>query len=148
MQNIAENFLNTCPSRDYKGVEDKLDTFIVFSKRRRVISYTKRKRRHADKSLLLYTKIRMVRSLLDIFRNAHDLLSQSDIKLPEIGSNDKYLNSGPPFLTLLYPASVCLVKGFLLLNLVFLLSFRGCALAYLFMICFCFTRKLEVLCLY
>ncbi|KAM5556726.1 UTP--glucose-1-phosphate uridylyltransferase 3, chloroplastic [Rosa sericea] len=100
MQNIADNFLNTRPSRDYKGVEDKLDTFIVFNKRRRVTSSTKRKRRHADKSLHQTPD----GSLLDILRNAHDLLSQCDIQLPEIGSNDKYLNSGPPFLILLHPA--------------------------------------------
>ncbi|PRQ59485.1 putative UTP--glucose-1-phosphate uridylyltransferase [Rosa chinensis] len=100
MQNIADNFLNTHPSRDYKGIEDKLDTFIVFNKRRRVTSSTKRKRRHADKSLHQTPD----GSLLDILRNAHDLLSQCDIQLPEIGSNDKYLNSGPPFLILLHPA--------------------------------------------
>lgn len=100
MQNIADNFLNACPSRDYKGVEDKLDTFIVFNKRRRVTSSAKKKRRHADKSLHQTPD----GSLLDILRNAHDLLSRCDIKLPEIESNDKYLNSGPPFLILLHPA--------------------------------------------
>lgn len=100
MQNIADSFVNTCPSRYYKGVEDKLDTFVVFNKRRRVTSSAKRKRRLADKSLHQTPD----GSLLDILRNAHDLLSQCDIELPEIESNEKYLNSGPPFLILLHPA--------------------------------------------
>ncbi|XP_050387165.1 UTP--glucose-1-phosphate uridylyltransferase 3, chloroplastic isoform X2 [Argentina anserina] len=100
MQNIADNFLNTCPSRDYKGVLDKLDTFIVFNKRRRVTSSAKRKRRHTDKSLHQTPD----GSLLDILRNAHDLLSECDIELPKVESNEKYLNSGPPFLILLHPA--------------------------------------------
>ncbi|PQQ16998.1 UTP--glucose-1-phosphate uridylyltransferase 3 chloroplastic [Prunus yedoensis var. nudiflora] len=100
MQNIADSFVNTCPSRYYKGVEDKLDTFVVFNKRRRVTSSAKRKRRLADKSLHQTPD----GSLLDILRNAHDLLSQCDIELPEIESNEKYLSSGPPFLILLHPA--------------------------------------------
>ncbi|VVA18419.1 PREDICTED: UTP--glucose-1-phosphate uridylyltransferase [Prunus dulcis] len=100
MQNIADSFVNTCPYRYYKGVEDKLDTFVVFNKRRRVTSSAKRKRRLADKSLHQTPD----GSLLDILRNAHDLLSQCDIELPEIESNEKYLSSGPPFLILLHPA--------------------------------------------
>ncbi|CAN6587679.1 unnamed protein product [Malus baccata var. baccata] len=100
MQNIADSFLNTCPSRCYKGIEDKLDTFIVYNERRRVTSSAKRKRRHAEKSLHQTPD----GSLLDILRNAHDLLSQCDIELPEIGSNEKYQGSGPPFLVLLHPA--------------------------------------------
>ncbi|CAB4270981.1 unnamed protein product [Prunus armeniaca] len=100
MQNIADSFVNTCPSRYYKGVEDKLDTFVVFNKRRRVTSSAKRKRRLADKSLHQTPD----GSLLDILRNAHDLLSQCDIELPEIESNENYLSSGPPFLILLHPA--------------------------------------------
>nr|KAJ0196344.1 hypothetical protein LSAT_V11C700346200 [Lactuca sativa] len=43
-------------------------------------------------------------ALLDIIRNAYDLLSCCDIKLPEIESNDKYANSGPPYHILLHPA--------------------------------------------
>ncbi|OIW01706.1 hypothetical protein TanjilG_12198 [Lupinus angustifolius] len=43
-------------------------------------------------------------SLLDILRNAHDLLSQCNIRLPEIKANENYVDSGPPFLILLHPA--------------------------------------------
>ncbi|KAB2598354.1 hypothetical protein D8674_001274 [Pyrus ussuriensis x Pyrus communis] len=99
MQNIADSFLSTCPSRYYKGIEE-LDTFIVYNERRRVTSSAKRKRRHAEKSLHQTPD----GSLLDILRNAHDLLSQCDIELPEIESNEKYRSSGPPFLILLHPA--------------------------------------------
>ncbi|KAH7537591.1 hypothetical protein FEM48_Zijuj03G0109200 [Ziziphus jujuba var. spinosa] len=100
MQNIADNFFNTCSSRCYKAVEDELDTFIVFNERRRVTSSAKKKRRHTDKSLHQTPD----GSLLDILRNARDLLSQCNIKLPEIEDNSKYLDSAPSFLILLHPA--------------------------------------------
>ncbi|XP_037497955.1 UTP--glucose-1-phosphate uridylyltransferase 3, chloroplastic isoform X2 [Jatropha curcas] len=100
MQNIADNFLNTYLSRSYQGVEDKLDTFIVYNERRRVTSSAKRKRKHTDNSLHQTPD----GSLLDIFRNAYDLLSHCDIELPEIKGNDAYVDSGPPFLIFLHPA--------------------------------------------
>ncbi|XP_034705188.1 UTP--glucose-1-phosphate uridylyltransferase 3, chloroplastic isoform X5 [Vitis riparia] len=113
MQNIADNFFNTYASRCYKGVEaDVLDTFIVYNERRRVTSSAKKKRKHANKSLHQTPD----GSLLDIMRNAYDLLSQCDIKMPEqcsgvllhhnlqIEGNDRYADSGPPFLVLLHPA--------------------------------------------
>ncbi|KAI8003693.1 hypothetical protein LOK49_LG08G00707 [Camellia lanceoleosa] len=43
-------------------------------------------------------------SLLDIIRNAYDLLSHCDIKIPKIEGNDKYVDSGPPYLIFLHPA--------------------------------------------
>ncbi|OMO50056.1 hypothetical protein CCACVL1_30665 [Corchorus capsularis] len=99
MQNIADNFLNTYTSRCYKDVEDKLDTFIVYNERRRVTSSAKKKRKHG--APLHQTPDG---SLLDIMRNAYDLLSQCDIDLPEVEGNDKYVDSGPPFLIFLHPA--------------------------------------------
>ncbi|KAK9283782.1 hypothetical protein L1049_012034 [Liquidambar formosana] len=101
MQNIADNFLNTYLSRCYKGIEDDLDTFIVYNKRRRVTSSAKKNRKHADKSLHQQTPDG---SLLDIMRNAYDLLTRCNIKIPEIKGNDSYVDSGPPFLILLHPA--------------------------------------------
>ncbi|XVF24165.1 hypothetical protein REPUB_Repub13aG0103800 [Reevesia pubescens] len=74
MQNIADNFLNTYSSRCYKRVEDNLDTFIVYNERRRVTSSAKKKRKHADRSL------------------------------HQVEGNDKYVESGPPFLIFLHPA--------------------------------------------
>ncbi|XP_028792758.1 UTP--glucose-1-phosphate uridylyltransferase 3, chloroplastic [Neltuma alba] len=100
MQNIADNFYNTYSSRHYNGVEDKLDTFIVYNERRRVTSSAKKKRKNGDKSLHQTPD----GSLLDILRNASDLLSRCDIKLPEIEANEKYVDSGPPFLIFLHPA--------------------------------------------
>ncbi|KAH9767192.1 UTP--glucose-1-phosphate uridylyltransferase 3 [Citrus sinensis] len=100
MQNIADNFLNTYSSRCYKGVEDDLDTFMVYNERRRVTSSAKKKRKHADMSLHQTPE----GSFLDILRNAYDILSQCDIKLPEIEGNDKYIDDGPPYLILLHPA--------------------------------------------
>ncbi|GLT92937.1 hypothetical protein SLE2022_107470 [Rubroshorea leprosula] len=100
MQNIADNFLNTYSSRCYKDVEDELDTFIVYNERRRVTSSAKKKRKYGDVSLHQTPD----GSQLDILRNAYDLLSQCDIELPEIEGNDKYVNSGPPYLIFLHPA--------------------------------------------
>ncbi|XP_052478085.1 UTP--glucose-1-phosphate uridylyltransferase 3, chloroplastic isoform X3 [Gossypium raimondii] len=100
MQNIADNFLNTYPSRCFKGVEDNLDTFIVYNERRRVTSSAKKKRKPSDTSLHQTPE----GSLLDIMRNAYDLLSWCDIDLPEVESNDKYVDSRPPFLIFLHPA--------------------------------------------
>lgn len=101
MQNIADNFFNTYPSRCYKGIEaDELDTFIVFNERRRVTSSAKRKRRHAEKTLHQTPD----GSLLDIIRNAYTLLTRCNIKIPQIEGNDKYVDHGPPYLILLHPA--------------------------------------------
>ncbi|KAL2539947.1 UDP-glucose pyrophosphorylase 3 [Abeliophyllum distichum] len=100
MQNIADNFTNTYPSRCYKDVEDELDTFIVYNERRKVTSSAKKKRKHADKSLHQTPD----GSLLDIMRNAYDLLSHCGIKMPKVEGNEKYVNSGPPYIILLHPA--------------------------------------------
>ncbi|CAK8566459.1 unnamed protein product [Lathyrus sativus] len=100
MQNIADNYFNSYSSRCYNSVEDKLDTFIVYNERKRVTSSAKKKRRHGHKSLRQTPD----GALLDMLRNAHDLLSPCDIKLPEIEADENYIDSGPPFLILLHPA--------------------------------------------
>ncbi|XP_050209202.1 UTP--glucose-1-phosphate uridylyltransferase 3, chloroplastic [Mercurialis annua] len=100
MQNIADNFLNTYRSRCYQEVEDNLDTFIVYNERRKVTSSAKKKRKQGDNSLHQTPD----GSLLDILRNAYDLLSHCDVELPEIEGNDRYVDSGPPFLIILHPA--------------------------------------------
>ncbi|KAK9159152.1 hypothetical protein Scep_005726 [Stephania cephalantha] len=102
MQNIADNFLNNLPTRrdNIEGIYYALDTFIVCNERKRVTSSAKRKRSHADKSLRQTPD----GSLLDVVRNAADLMSHCDIKIPKIESNEKYFHTGPPFLLLLHPA--------------------------------------------
>lgn len=100
MQNIADNFCNTYPSRHYGVKEDILDTFVVFNERRRVTSSAKKKRKHGSKSLHQTPG----GSLLDIMRNAYDLLSHCNIKIPEVGDNEQYIETGPPYLILLHPA--------------------------------------------
>nr|XP_043631343.1 UTP--glucose-1-phosphate uridylyltransferase 3, chloroplastic isoform X2 [Erigeron canadensis] len=97
MQNIADNLANRFGTRCFK---EMLDTFIVYNHRRKVTSSAKKKRKPADMSLHQTPD----GALLDILRNAYDLLSYCDIALPEIGSNDIYANSGPPYLILLHPA--------------------------------------------
>ncbi|XP_021732516.1 UTP--glucose-1-phosphate uridylyltransferase 3, chloroplastic-like [Chenopodium quinoa] len=100
MQNIADNFCNTYPSRCYGVKEDVLDTFMVYNERRRVTSSAKKKRRLGGKSLHQTPD----GALLDITRNAYDLLSYCNIKIPEVGGNENYINSGPPYLIFLHPA--------------------------------------------
>ncbi|KNA24035.1 hypothetical protein SOVF_019800 [Spinacia oleracea] len=100
MQNIADNFCNTYPSRYYGVKEDVLDTFMVYNERRRVTSSAKKKRRQGGKSFHQTPD----GALLDITRNAYDLLSYCDIKIPEVGGNENYIKSGPPYLIFLHPA--------------------------------------------
>lgn len=100
MQNIADKFLNTYPSRCYKVVEDGLDTFIVYNDRQKVTSSAKKSRGHTGKSLHQTPD----GSLLDIMRNAYDLLSCCGIEIPKVERNDVYVDSGPPFLIFLHPA--------------------------------------------
>ncbi|KAL9230210.1 hypothetical protein vseg_005593 [Gypsophila vaccaria] len=100
MQNIADNFCNKYDSRYYSVKEaDHLDTFMVYNERRRVTSSAKKKRKHG-KSLHQTPD----GALLDTVRNAYDLLSHCNIKLPEVGANDNYIASGPPYLIFLHPA--------------------------------------------
>lgn len=100
MQNIADNFLNTYTSRCNEGIESALDTFIVYNERKKVTSSAKRKRKRTDKSLHQTPD----GALLDVIRNSSDLLSHCDIEIPLIEDNNKYFNSGPPFIILLHPA--------------------------------------------
>ncbi|EFH54316.1 hypothetical protein ARALYDRAFT_486043 [Arabidopsis lyrata subsp. lyrata] len=100
MQNIADNFFNKFPSRCQGSLEDKLDTYIVYNERRRVTSSAKKKKPHASAALHQTPD----GALLDILRNAYDLLTDCDIKLPMIEANDKYVDSPPPYIILLHPA--------------------------------------------
>ncbi|CAL4901230.1 unnamed protein product [Urochloa decumbens] len=100
MQNIADNFMNTYNYKCSKGIESELDTFIVYNERKRVTSSAKKKPKSEDRSLHQTPE----GSLLDIMRNAHDLLSKCSIDVPMVKDNSEYLHSGPPFLIFLHPA--------------------------------------------
>ncbi|XBJ11011.1 hypothetical protein VPH35_015774 [Triticum aestivum] len=100
MQNIADNFMNTYSYRCSKGIESELDTFIVYNERKKVTSSAKRKLKSEDRSLHQTPE----GSLLDIMRNAHDLLSSCSIEVPEVKDNNEYLHSGLPFIIFLHPA--------------------------------------------
>lgn len=100
MQNIGDNFFSAYSSPCSEGVEDFLDTFIVYNERKKVTSSAKKKRKNSDNSLHQTPD----GALLDIQRNASDILSKCDINIPQIDSNDKYVDSGPPFLVFLHPA--------------------------------------------
>ncbi|XP_012699951.2 UTP--glucose-1-phosphate uridylyltransferase 3, chloroplastic isoform X1 [Setaria italica] len=100
MQNIADNFMNTYNYKCSKGIESELDTFIVYNERKRVTSSAKKKLKSEGRSLHQTPE----GSLLDIMRNAHDLLSGCSIDVPMVKDNSEYLHSGPPFLIFLHPA--------------------------------------------
>ncbi|XP_044977828.1 UTP--glucose-1-phosphate uridylyltransferase 3, chloroplastic [Hordeum vulgare subsp. vulgare] len=100
MQNIADNFMNTYSYRCSEGIESELDTFIVYNERKKVTSSAKRKLKSEDRSLHQTPE----GSLLDIMRNAHDLLSSCSIEVPKVKDNNEYLHSGLPFLIFLHPA--------------------------------------------
>ncbi|CAD5164393.1 UTP--glucose-1-phosphate uridylyltransferase 3, chloroplastic [Musa acuminata AAA Group] len=100
MQNIADNFLNTCNTRCLGDIESVLDTFIVYNERKRVTSSAKRKRKQTSNSLHQTPD----GALLDVLRNAYELLSSCDIEIPKIEDNSIYFNSVPPFLIFLHPA--------------------------------------------
>ncbi|XP_066364792.1 UTP--glucose-1-phosphate uridylyltransferase 3, chloroplastic-like isoform X1 [Miscanthus floridulus] len=106
MQNIADDFMNTYNYRCSKGIETisyltgELNTFIVYNERKRVTSSAKRKLKSEDRSLHQTPE----GSLLDIMRNAHDLLSSCSIDIPMVKDNSEYMHSGPPFLIFLHPA--------------------------------------------
>ncbi|KAL0452701.1 UNVERIFIED_CONTAM: UTP--glucose-1-phosphate uridylyltransferase 3, chloroplastic [Sesamum latifolium] len=72
---------------------------IVYNERRKVTSSAKKRRRHG-KSLHQTPD----GSLLDIMRNAYDILSHCEITIPKVQGNEEYVNSGPPYLILLHPA--------------------------------------------
>jgi len=69
-------------------------------KGKKVTSSAKRKLKPQDRSLHQTPE----GSLLDIMRNAHDLLSSCSIEVPEVKDNNEYLHSGLPFLIFLHPA--------------------------------------------
>ncbi|CAH9121476.1 unnamed protein product [Cuscuta epithymum] len=100
MQNIADNFTSIFSSRCYESAEDGLDTFIVYNERKKVTSSAKKKRSHAANSLRQTPD----GALLDMMRNAYDILSHCGIRIPQIEGDDKYVAAGPPFLVLLHPA--------------------------------------------
>lgn len=100
MQNIADNFFTEYSSRCNENMEDLMDTFVVYNERRKVTSSAKKKRKNAGKSLHQTPD----GALLDILRNAHELLSHCDISMPNIETNDRYIVCGPPFLIFLHPA--------------------------------------------
>ncbi|XP_078181562.1 UDP-glucose pyrophosphorylase 3 isoform X2 [Carex rostrata] len=100
MQNIADHFINKYSSRCNAGIESGLDTFMVYNERKRVTSSAKKKRKPEDKSLHQTPE----GSLLDVMRNAYDILSGSNVNLPKVKENSHYLKFRPPFLIFLHPA--------------------------------------------
>nr|ATG70735.1 UGP3 UDP-glucose pyrophosphorylase 3 [Juniperus oxycedrus] len=100
MQNVADSLFTSHPYRCFSKVQENLDTFIVYNERRKVTSSAKRERKAMDKSLHQTPD----GSLLDIMRNAYDLLVSCNIQMDKVEDNTLYLNSGPPFLVFLHPA--------------------------------------------
>lgn len=100
MQSVADSLLTSFPHRCYSNVQENFDTFIVYNERRKVTSSAKKKRKETDKSLHQTPD----GSLLDIMRNAYDLLTSCNVQMQKVEDNSCYLYSGPPFLVFLHPA--------------------------------------------
>ena len=92
MQNLADCFGADSP--------EELDTFMVYGPRRKVTSSAKRQRSPNS------TKIHQTPdgSLYDLLRNAADMMTGAGMAMPELGSVQEYLDSGPGFLFLFHPA--------------------------------------------
>lgn len=100
MQNIADLLLNKFSSRLAFARHDCLDTFLIYNQRRKVTSSAKRQRKPTDFSLHQTPD----GSFLDVTWNAHELLTSCMIDMPEMESNECYIELGPPFIALLHPA--------------------------------------------
>ena len=102
MQNIADALMRKSPGKLTKEDWMNLPTFVLFTLRRRVTSSAKRQRKPDDKSLAQTPD----GSFLDLLLNASDLLSKCSIEhpLPDDGSAERYLNTGPGFIFTIHPA--------------------------------------------
>ena len=80
-----------------------LETFVVYTDRRRVTSSAKRRRRSESDIRLAQTP---EGSCLDYLRNAADMLALGNVSAPAVASNDEYVRNGgrPGFLFRCHPA--------------------------------------------
>eukprot|EP00249_Psilotum_nudum_P021955 c28315_g1_i1 orf=217-3141(+) len=99
MQNAADLLLNKYTARLSSIEHERLDTFVIFNQRRKVTSSAKRQRKLGDVSLHQTPE----GSFLDMTRNFYELLSSCMVNMPEMDSNECYVESGPPFIALLHP---------------------------------------------
>eukprot|EP00193_Tetraselmis_chui_P003611 CAMPEP_0177752566 /NCGR_PEP_ID=MMETSP0491_2-20121128/989_1 /TAXON_ID=63592 /ORGANISM="Tetraselmis chuii, Strain PLY429" /LENGTH=887 /DNA_ID=CAMNT_0019267781 /DNA_START=95 /DNA_END=2758 /DNA_ORIENTATION=+ len=102
MQNLADCFrtpLDNLPACE-GGLDDMLDTFLVYNLRRRTTSSAKRKAKPGA------THIHQTPdgSFYDLQRNARDILNMSGMEVAELGTVSEYLASGPGFVFLFHPA--------------------------------------------
>jgi len=103
MQNLADCFrtpLDSIPADLEGGLDEVLDTFLVYNLRRRTTSSAKRKANPGA------THIHQTPdgSFYDLQRNARDVLTMSGMEVAELGTVAEYLESGPGYVFLFHPA--------------------------------------------
>lgn len=98
MQNLADCF--AAPVNDDTANCSDLPTFLVYGPRRKVTSSAKRKRKPGS------LKIHQTPdgSFYDLQQNAKAMLELCGMEMPDVGSVEQYLNSGPGFIFLFHPA--------------------------------------------
>eukprot|EP00889_Picochlorum_renovo_P008685 jgi/Picre1/35715/NNA_003175.t1 len=97
MQNLADCF--AAPVNEDTDCSD-LPTFLVYGPRRKVTSSAKRKRKPGS------LKIHQTPdgSFYDLQQNAKAMLELCGMDMPDVGSVEKYLETGPGFVFLFHPA--------------------------------------------
>jgi len=103
MQNLADHLTQRFPAplgEEQVASGEGLSTFVVFNDRRRVTSSAKRQRKPGDKHLHQTPD----GSFRDLAQNARELLTRAGWAVPEVGSEEDFLERGPGFVFLWHPA--------------------------------------------
>ncbi len=99
MQNIADAFEEKIPKSVQENLEPDLSTFIVFNKRHKTISPTKKQ--FIPKSGLIETALGC---FYDYLKNCRELLQDScGFSVPDLPREDDFLKEGPSFIAVYNP---------------------------------------------
>lgn len=100
MQNIADHIVNVFPKQLVNPSSNNFSTYVVYNERLKTISVTKKS--YTPGSSISETP---EGCFYDLQQNYGTLLKQyCQIEVPELGSQEQYLESGPGFLFLFHPA--------------------------------------------
>jgi hypothetical protein len=100
MQNIADVLTTKSPERLSEEALDRLNTFLVYNRRRKATSSAKRQRELGS------TKLAQTPdgSFRDYVHNSLEALRHGGWSVPDVNGPDEYANSGPGVIAVLHPA--------------------------------------------
>lgn len=98
MQNLADCFV--AEGKDAEDCCSNLPTFLVYGPRRKVTSSAKRKRKPGSLEIHQTPD----GSFYDLLQNAKEMMERCGMQMPDVGSIEDYLESGPGFIFLFHPA--------------------------------------------